>query len=614
MNYIGKAEKVDFSSKIIENMKNGTLNEILSQIISDNSSYIVQDGADAHIISTLGNNLNRINFSSINFGKCEEKLRNEYGIDETEEIILYEVEHSVEGFNIPIIEYVLFTQDGKTQLDLGLCDKLKVQCYIPVSIDEKEIDKHDPKSDYYNNECNQYSSEDGVDLTLYERKNDFNINNKSLCEKGCEFKGYNKSTGKVECFCDIKNDMSFYSNETNKDDLLNKLDSKKSSSNLKVTQCLNNVFSSTEQIKTNSGFYSLLLILVIFIIVFIIFCIKGRQMIMDKMDEIIYKKFRKNNIHNSHKNKKKKNKNNKKNSIIHKKKLKKKKPPFKQQQIRNSNLVSKNILIENKKMNLDTIIKGKINNNNQKISPKTIEPNPTVNEEKPDNDNDYELNKLSYLTAIKYDKRSCCEYYVSLLKNKQLFLFTFCSFNDYNSGIIKKYIFFLSFAVHYTINALFFDDSNMHQIYEDEGSYNLSYQFPKILLSAVFSTVFLRIILETLILTDRNVLKVKYQETEELANHMKLEVFKCINIKYVIFFVLNFILLILFWFYLTCFNGIYANTQIYLIENTFISFGLSLFYPFIWNIIPAIFRIFALNTKKQDRQYSYNFSKILHLI
>ena len=142
-------------------------------------------------------------------------------------------------------------------------------------------------------------------------------------------------------------------------------------------------------------------------------------------------------------------------------------------------------------MNLDTIIKGKINNNNQKISPKTIEPNPTVNEEIPDNDNDYELNKLSYLTAIKYDKRSCCEYYVSLLKNKQLFLFTFCLFNDYNSGIIKKYIFFLSFAVHYTINALFFDDSNMHQIYEDEGSYNLSYQFPKILLSAVFSTVFL---------------------------------------------------------------------------------------------------------------------------
>ena len=103
-------------------------------------------------------------------------------------------------------------------------------------------------------------------------------------------------------------------------------------------------------------------------------------------------------------------------------------------------------------------------------------------------------------------------------------------------------------------------------------------------------------------------------ETEELANHMKLEVFKCINIKYVIFFVLNFILLILFWFYLTCFNGIYANTQIYLIENTFISFGLSLFYPFIWNILPAIFRIFSLNTKKQDRQYSYNFSKILHLI
>ena len=80
----------------------------------------------------------------------------------------------------------------------------------------------------------------------------------------------------------------------------------------------------------------------------------------------------------------------------------------------------------------------------------------------PDTENDYEMNSLSYLNAIKYDKRSCCEYYTSLIKNKQLFAFTFCSFNDYNSGIIKKFILFLPYALHYTVNALFFNDSNMH--------------------------------------------------------------------------------------------------------------------------------------------------------
>ena len=57
-------------------------------------------------------------------------------------------------------------------------------------------------------------------------------------------------------------------------------------------------------------------------------------------------------------------------------------------------------------------------------------PNNTNNNYKPDTD--YELNWLSYEEALKFDKRSSCEYYSSLLSSKQLFIFTFCSFDDYN--------------------------------------------------------------------------------------------------------------------------------------------------------------------------------------
>ena len=98
---------------------------------------------------------------------------------------------------------------------------------------------------------------------------------------------------------------------------------------------------------------------------------------------------------------------------------------------------------------------------------------------------------------------------------------------------------------------------------------------------------------------------------------MKKRILKCINIKFAIFFVLNFFLLILFWFYLTCFNAIYDNTQIYLIENTFISFGLSLIYPFIINIIPAILRIYSLDKKNKDKKgenYLYSISKIIQIL
>ena len=255
-----------------------------------------------------------------------------------------------------------------------------------------------------------------------------------------------------------------------------------------------------------------------------------------------------------------------------------------------------------KKIKKNKLMFNKNNQNNEKISynVKNI-------------DNDYELNNLEYKDALKYDKRTCCDYYCSLIKNKQLFAFTFCSFNDYNSGIIKKFIFFLSFALHYTANALFFDDTNMHQIYEDEGKYNFSYQLPKILISAVGSMVILRIILYGLVLTDKNVLQVKNQPSYNLAINMKYKVLKCMKIKFAIFFVLNFIIIILFGYYLTCFSAVYKNTQVYLIENTAISFCFSLFYPFVINFFPSTFRSCSIDRKKRNKSCFYNFSKIIQI-
>ena len=54
----------------------------------------------------------------------------------------------------------------------------------------------------------------------------------------------------------------------------------------------------------------------------------------------------------------------------------------------------------------------------------------------------------------------------------------------------------------------------MHQILVDGGSYNIAYQFPKILISALVSIILIRIILETLVLTDRNLLEVKQKSTK----------------------------------------------------------------------------------------------------
>ena len=590
-------------------MKNGSMSSVISQALKYNKTVVIQNGDEAHLISALGNNLQRADFSSVDFGTCEQLIKNNSKVNSSQELLLYEVEYTIDGFNIPIIDYLLFTEDGKEQIDLSICNNLAIKYYLPDTVNEQDLDKHDPSSNFYNSECNKETIEDGVDMPLYVKKNNYNNNYMSLCEKHCTFDGLTPDKTKIICICYIKSNMTYNIENLNKDDLLNQIDNDKSSSNLKVTQCLGDVFGSPKKLVTNSGFIILTIILGIFIIVFIVFCTKGKRNIENKIDEVIYNKFDK----NEKKDLKLKIKNNSKN--LQKKIKKRRKSKITDVYTKNSlsGKYSKNSLIKVSpgEKNISNLID--INNPNYK-NKLTINENEAKIEDKPNKENDYEMNNLEYIQAIRYDDRTCCDYYCSLLKNKQLFLFTFCSFNDYNSGIIKKSIFFLSFALHYTISALFFNDNNMNQIFEDKGKYNISYQMPKILISVLSSNVLLRIMLETLILTDRNILQVKQQYTRQLAEMLKKKILKCINIKFAIFFIINFILLILFWFYLVSFNGTYENTQIHLIENTFIGFAFSLTYPFFWNIIPTVLRMSALGNKKPDRKCLYISSKVCQII
>ena len=99
--------------------------------------------------------------------------------------------------------------------------------------------------------------------------------------------------------------------------------------------------------------------------------------------------------------------------------------------------------------------------------------------------NDEELNLLSYNIALKYDKRTYCEYYISLIKTKHILIFSLFYSNDYNSKIIKIDLFFINFVMYFTVNAFFFDDNTMHKIYEDKGKYHFIYQLPQIIYSTI---------------------------------------------------------------------------------------------------------------------------------
>ena len=209
------------------------------------------------------------------------------------------------------------------------------------------------------------------------------------------------------------------------------------------------------------------------------------------------------------------------------------------------------------------------------------------------------------------DKRTFFQYYFSLLKSGNLIIFAFyINNNDYNLQIIKIFLFFFFLSVDLMINALFFNDDTMHNIYESEGKFNLIYQIPQILYSTIISYI-INFLIKYLSLIGSNISEIKKEKTKP---DLKLKVKKLkwiLNIKFALFFIASFLLLLSFSYFVTCFCGIYINTQIHLIKDTLISTGLSFIYPFGIFLIPCFFRISALNAKNKNKKYIYKLSQFI---
>ena len=177
--------------------------------------------------------------------------------------------------------------------------------------------------------------------------------------------------------------------------------------------------------------------------------------------------------------------------------------------------------------------------------------------------------------------------------------------------MVKICLFLFSFALYYTVNALFYSDSTMHKIYEDNGKFNFIYQIPQIIYSTLISSV-VNMMVSALSLTERNILSLKKRKNK--LENQELIMIKSIKVKYVFFFILIYLFLGLFWYYISCFCAVYKNTQIHLIKDSVISFALYLLYPFFLCLIPGIFRIPALKPGKNSKECLYKFSKITQLV
>ena len=257
-----------------------------------------------------------INISTLNLNECENKIRLHHNISESDPLIIFKLDNLVSDINIPIVEYEVYDPITKKSLSLDICNDTTIKIGYPVNINEDEIFKHDPNSDFYKDRCFPYTSDRETDIIIEDRKKEYNDKNLALCEKDCDFIDYDKHNKKVSCKCKPKkelekNDNSYFDKYL----LLHKFTDFNIDTNFYVIFCYY-IFFTINGIKYNIGSYILIIIIIINIIGSILFYKKGIQEINNIIKNIIKNK----TFNNSNKN----NQNIKKNSKTNEKKKSKK--------------------------------------------------------------------------------------------------------------------------------------------------------------------------------------------------------------------------------------------------------------------------------------------------
>ena len=191
----------------MDDIINGNLNSLLDDIIDGEKDDLIisQEDISFQVTTTEKQNNNEYNnISTIHLGNCETILKNIYGIPPGSSLIILKVDYFMEEFKFPVIGYEVFDPVNKTKLNLSYCDNETVNYNIPIDISEEDLEKYNASSDYYNNECSVYTTEDGTDIIILDRKKEFNDNNFYLCENDCNYTDYNSSSKKSVCMCDVK--------------------------------------------------------------------------------------------------------------------------------------------------------------------------------------------------------------------------------------------------------------------------------------------------------------------------------------------------------------------------------------------------------------------------
>ena len=169
--------------------------------------------------STIEEQLNNKsdNESSIDLGECEKRLREQEGLNESEQFLMIKLDIKNSSTNATFVQYEIFNPHNYSRVSLEICRNISIKIEVPVILEESTIslissledsgyDIFDIRDEFYNDICTIYTAQNGADMVFSLRKNLIydSVKEMYLCQEGCEFESFDVNASKAECSCQIQ--------------------------------------------------------------------------------------------------------------------------------------------------------------------------------------------------------------------------------------------------------------------------------------------------------------------------------------------------------------------------------------------------------------------------
>lgn len=211
-----------------------------------------------------------------------------------------------------------------------------------------------------------------------------------------------------------------------------------------------------------------------------------------------------------------------------------------------------------------------------------------------------QLTEMNYNSAIEEDKRQYFRMYIGILKYNHLITFTFVKKSNISNRYLKIMIFLFVISLLFLFNLMLFLDKDFTYIYLNEGKYNLGNEFPMALVATLICLL-VNMVLRLLFVDKRN----KIRNFKRIDNSSKESVALDIsvdnsNVKGILILIfIGLLLILIIFFYLVAFGGIFINSQKYILIRVIISLVIIFILPFVLCLLYTLIRLLGLKLKKE---------------